>query len=152
MAAELTFGRNFGFREHKEGVKYAMIYNANSTRALDEGELVYANGFFGEVRNSSRNQDGGIPAGEWGIINIDLERIIETRQFKTGEVFARADSAAIVNVYFQVQTNAAVGRLIDGVTTAPATGNVLVGVLEEAKGTAPAVRFRPLPLPLAVTA
>ena len=71
-----------GFHENKVNQKQPVITNSSGV-AYVQGELVYEQGFFGNVVNPE-----GIAAGETGTIDTDVDREIESDQINTAQTFA----------------------------------------------------------------
>ena len=109
--------QNYSFEESRLGDKQVDVTN-DLGHDVKHLELVLINGYFGEVRSWDPLTvvgDHGIPDGARGVINIDDEREIQTKQIDTGDTFV-LDAP----VYFHV-----VNRVLE-VTSA--AGNVAVGM------------------------
>lgn len=101
--------QNFSFEEARLGVTQVEVTN-DLGYAVVHLELVLINGYFGEVRDFD-----GIADGARGLINLDDEREIRTKQIDTGDTFV-LDAP----VYFNPTTKV--------LEVTGAAGNVAVGI------------------------
>jgi hypothetical protein len=131
MAFTQAYQNVYGFSEVTESDKQVLVTN-NLGRTVLEGELVYLNGYFGNVV-----EYGGIANGLTGRININAERIIRTKQIEATDTFV-----ATGTMWFVSGGSGAAGKLVDAVEA----GAVAVGIITEEEGTGgaqTAVGFRP---------
>ena len=123
----------YNFTEKTQSDRQVKITNALG-RALLFGELVYQDGYFGDVTD----QDGIAIAGT-GTISIDHERKISTEQMEATDTFV-----AGATLWFVSGGSSAAGTLVDA---DPGSGTrVAVGIITGEQGTAGAqtsVEFRP---------
>lgn len=121
----------YNFTELTESDKQILVTN-NLGRDVVFGEIVYLDGYFGEVR-----EYGGIADGETGYININSERTVRTEQVEATDTFT------VGNVlHFAPGGSSAAGKLVD----AGEVGSIPVGVITAEVGTGgaqTAVSFRP---------
>lgn len=121
----------YNFSEVTESDKQVLVTN-NLGRAVLQFELVYLDGYFGEVRDY-----GGIANGATGYININADRKIRTEQVEATTTFTVGSP-----VYFVSGGSSAAGKLY-GVAT---LGGYPVGTVISEEGTSgaqTAVEFRP---------
>lgn len=122
----------YGFHEATLKDKMQLVTN-NTARTLLHNELVYLDGFFGEVCEID-----GIAAGAQGYINFNSERLIRTSQV--------ADDLTVVagaTLYFILQGADAAGSL-----THSDTGNTAIGIVTAVDGDGDWVEFRPFVQPV----
>ncbi|NIU83393.1 MAG: hypothetical protein GWN64_07920 [Candidatus Thorarchaeota archaeon] len=121
-----------GFHENQLNVYQVRITNTSGA-AYTQGQLVYEQGYFGNVVSPD-----GIANGAVGVIDINPNRTIETDQIETADTFAESTDSTPAIVWF----NPTSGELED----ATAVGNVRVGKLVEggAKDANNVIRFKPL--------
>lgn len=118
------------FREISVNDDQPVVTN-NLGRAIEELELVYLGGYFGEVKTS-----GGIANGGTGQINIDYRRVIQTAQINAAASFVAGNT-----LYFKSGGSSAAGTLESSSSNA-----VAVGIITGFGGTSGAhtyVEFRP---------
>ena len=121
------------FAEIKSSDKQPLVTN-NLGRDVEQLELVYLDGYFGEVL-----EYGGIVDTETGRINIDADREIRTKQVEATDTFTAGST-----LWFASGGAGAAGKLVDA---DPGTGTrVAVGIITGEEGTGgaqTAVTFRP---------
>jgi len=121
------------FSEVTESDKQPLVTN-NLGRDADELELVYLDGYFGEIKEA-----GGIADTETGRININSDRTIRTEQVEATDTFTVG-----AELWFHAGGSGAAGKLVDA---DPGSGTrVSVGIITEEEGTGGAqtsVTFRP---------
>lgn len=131
MAFTQAAVNDYNFSEVTESDKQVLVTN-NLGRTAKYAELVYLDGYFGEVREFA-----GIANGATGRININAERIIRTQQVKATDTFTKGNV-----MWFVSGGSSAAGQLIDSADA----GAVAVGIItdeEGAGGAQTAVSFRP---------
>lgn len=124
---------DYNFSEVTESDKQVLVTN-NLGRTAKYGELVYLDGYFGEVR-----EYGGIANGATGRININADRIIRTQQVEATDTFTKGST-----LWFVSGGSSAAGTLEDA---DPGTGTrYACGIITDEEGTGgaqTAVSFRP---------
>ena len=131
MAFTQAAVNDYNFSEVTESDKQVLVTN-NLGRTAKYGELVYLDGYFGEVR-----EYGGIANAATGRININAERIIRTQQVKATDTFTKGST-----MWFLSGGSSAAGQLVDSADP----GAVAVGIITDEEGTGgaqTAVSFRP---------
>ena len=129
-----TYKQNdYNFSEVTSSDKQVLVTN-NLGRDAEFAELVYLDGYFGEVRET-----GGIANGETGYINIRDDRLIRTQQIEATDTFTAGNV-----LYFVSGGASAAGKLCDD---DPGSGTVYAcGIITDEEGTGgaqTAVEFRP---------
>lgn len=122
---------NQGFTSKTLSDRQVEVTN-NLGRDVDEFEIVFLDGYFGEVR-----EHGGIADTETGRINIDHERLISTAQMTAADTFVAGNVA-----YFAPGGAGAAGEIRDEM----ANGRIAVGIITAFGGAAGAhtwVELRP---------
>lgn len=125
------YPNNYNFHEETLSDRMVEVKN-NSGRTVLHNELVYLDGYFGEVCEFD-----GIKNGEKGFININSERIIKTTQVK-GTLDDEFKHGAIL--YFIPQTALSEGLLTD---TYESGNAIAVGTVISADEDDVWVTFRP---------
>lgn len=120
MALTPVQANNFDYVEPYLNVFQVEVTN-NLGRDVDELELVYLDGYFGEVRNFPSIADG-----ESGMINIKPYRVQQTKQMKATDTFVVG-----ATVYFLPGGSSAEGLL----RATPEPGSIPVGGVTEFGGT-----------------
>ncbi len=121
----------FSFSEVTEKDTQPLVTN-DLGRDADSLELVYLDGYFGEVKEA-----GGIASTEQGRINIDHERTVRTGQIEATDTFVVGQI-----LHFLPGGSSAAGTLID----IPEAGSIPAGIILEEEGAGGAqtsVTFRP---------
>ena len=129
-----TYKQNdYNFSERTSSDKQVLVTN-NLGRTAEFAELVYLDGYFGEVRET-----GGIANGATGYINIRDDRLIRTQQVEATDTFTKGNV-----LYFVSGGSGAAGKLVDA---DPGSGTVYAcGIITDEEGTGgaqTAVEFRP---------
>lgn len=104
--------------EKKLSVTQVIIENTSGSPYVQE-ELVYEQGFFGNVTDPD-----GIADGATGVIDINSERVLETKQINTADTFAESTDDEPAEVFFDtvnkelrdslVTDSIPVGQLVKG--------------------------------------
>lgn len=82
------------FHEDKLSVTQVTVENTSGSD-YDQGDLVYEQGYFGNVVSPD-----GIADGSTGVIDINSERIIQTTQIESTDTFAESTDGSPAIVYF----------------------------------------------------
>jgi hypothetical protein len=123
---------NFDFHEKQVYKTQVQVQNSSGT-AYVQDQFVLEQGFFGNVVNPE-----GIADGEWGTIDIDSDRALETSQINTGDTFAESTTEEAAPVYFD-RTNAVLrDNIADGL---PKVGELVRGGTKDASDI---IRFKPV--------
>lgn len=128
---DIVYYNDFGFSERTVDDFQPYVQNLTSRTVLNE-ELVYLNGFFGEVKKVD-----GIANLAWGPVNIFPFRTIQTNQIETTDTFVVAQM-----VYFFPGSDIVPGKL----RSTNVTGSIPAGIVTEVGGTGGAhtyIVFRP---------
>ena len=141
--AMTAYENNYDFHEETLYDVMQLVTN-NTTRTLLHNELVYLDGFFGEVCEID-----GIAAGQTGYISINPNRTIRSAQVADVALMA-GDFTIGSTMYFIPQVNANEGYLVDqNDVGAPA---IPVGIIVAADADNDWVTCRPFPQPRDVLA
>jgi hypothetical protein len=124
---------DYDFSEVTSSDKHVLVTN-NLGRTAEYAELVYLDGYFGEIVDTA-----GIANGATGYINIDADRRVRTKQVEATDTFTKGNT-----LWFVSGGASAAGTLEDA---DPGSGTVYAcGIITDEEGTGgaqTAVEFRP---------
>lgn len=134
-----AYEKNYGFHEEELNQQAILVTNS-SARDWEQHELVYVDGYFGEVLNPE-----GIESADSGYISIIPWRIVRTEQVAAANLMA-GDFIAGHILYFIPQTDGAAGALVD--QNDPGAPAVAIGVIQSADTANAWVAFMPFVQPV----